>query len=152
MKRVLPAVLALSLISACSSDSGTGDDEEVDCTKVTNADTFVVGLSKTGEAGMLGFALMSASPAPPARDDNTWIVQITDNGGHLLPDATLTVTPFMPSHQHGSPVHTDVTPTSTPGEYTLDPVNMWMPGVWEVTIQAKKDAVVDSAVYTFCIN
>ena len=152
MMRVLPGVLLLSLVVGCGSSDSSGDDEEVDCTMVTGADTFVVGLPKTGEAGMLDYALMSANPSPPARDDNTWTVQIKDTSGTAFDGATVTVTPFMPAHQHGSPVKTEVTPTGTPGEYMLDPVNMWMPGVWEVTIQAKKDAVVDSAVYSFCIN
>jgi len=151
MMRVQVTACALSLVAACSGDDGHGE-ENVDCSTVTGADTFVVGLPKSGEGGMLDFALMSATPSPPSRDDNTWTVQITDAGGAPLDGATLTVTPFMPSHQHGSPIRTEVTPTGTPGEYELSPVNLWMPGVWETTIKAQKDAVVDTAVYTFCIE
>lgn len=149
--RLAPALLALCAVTACS-DSHGDDSEEVDCSTVTGTDTFVVGLAKSGAAGMLDFALMSATPAPPARDNNTWTVQIKDTAGTALEGATLTVTPFMPSHQHGSPIAVVVTPTATPGEYELDPVNLWMPGVWETTIQAQKDSVVDSAVYSFCIE
>lgn len=148
--RLVPALLSVCLVSACS-DSSSDDDEEIDCSTVTNADTFVVGLPKTGAAGMLHFALMDANPAPPARDNNTWTVQITDAASAAFDGATLTVTPFMPAHGHTSPITVGITPTGTPGEYKLDPVNLWMNGVWETTIKAQKDSVVDSAVYSFCI-
>src|SRR4051812_30181443 len=76
---MLAVALSVSL-AACGTDS-TGDDE-VDCTKVTGTDTFVVGLDKAGMSGTLDFKLMSADPAPPSRDDNAWIVQVsTMNAG-----------------------------------------------------------------------
>lgn len=151
--RSLP-VLVLSLFAvACSHDDHGDDDAMVDCTKVSGADEFVVGLAKDGMSGMLDFAMMSAEPSPPARGDNTWIVAITDMNGAPLDGASLTVTPFMPAHGHGTPITVDVTPvTGTPGQYTLSPVNLWMPGVWETTIRATSGATSDSALYTFCIN
>ncbi|MBA3453931.1 MAG: hypothetical protein H0T42_12625, partial [Deltaproteobacteria bacterium] len=72
----LGLVLASSL-TACSGDDGGHDDAEepVNCALET-ADTFVAGLQKTGVNGMLDFRLMAATPTPPARGDNTWIVEI----------------------------------------------------------------------------
>ena len=149
------SALALSVsVAAC----GTHDshDPEVDCTMVTGTDTFVVGLEKPGEAGLLDFQLMSADPAPPARDDNTWVVQVNQlNSGVVgapIDGATLNVTPFMPEHQHGSPIRVQVSAAGEPGQYTLSPVNLWMPGVWETTIRATSGATTDSVVYRFCIN
>lgn len=150
----LASGLALSLLAACGTHDH--DPEEVDCTKVTGTDTFVVGLEKPGEAGLLNFQLMSAEPAPPARDDNTWTVQVNQlNAGVVgapIDDATLNVTPFMPEHQHGSPIRVQVSAAGAPGQYTLSPVNLWMPGVWETTIRATSGTTTDSAVYRFCIN
>jgi hypothetical protein len=38
------------------------------------------------------------------------------------------------------------------GQYTLSPINMWMPGLWEITISATAgDTVDDSVVFRFCI-
>jgi hypothetical protein len=151
--RFLPVVVAL-LVAACGNDGG-GDDSDVDCTKVSGADTFVVGLPKDGSSGALDFAMMSAEPSPPARGDNTWIVSILDMNGQPFAGANLTVTPFMPAHQHGTPITVGVTPVAgTPGQYTLSPVNLWMPGVWETTIRATSadTTTSDSALYTFCIN
>ncbi len=151
--RCLP-VLAVSLLAACSGDDGHGGDDPVDCTKVSGADEFVVGLAKDGSNGKFDFAMMSADPAPPRRDDNTWIVAINDMNGAPLEGATLTVTPFMPAHGHGTPIKVEVVPAGAPGQYTMSPVNLWMPGVWETTIRATSMAGTDtdSAIYTFCIN
>jgi len=150
--RFLAALVAV--LAACGHDDH-GDDEEVDCTKVTGADTFVVGLPKDGSGGALDFAMMSAEPSPPARGDNTWTVSIVDMNGQPLGGANLAVTPFMPAHQHGTPITVGVMPVDgTPGQYKLSPVNLWMPGVWETTIRATSaDGLTnDSALYTFCIN
>jgi hypothetical protein len=146
--------LAATVLAACGGDDGTGDDT-VDCTKVTGADTFVVGLEKPGTSGALDFRMMSATPAPPARGDNTWQVQIHSMSsgvvGAPVDGAMLQVTPFMPAHQHGSPIQVEIT-AGTDGMYTLAPVNLWMPGVWETTIRATSASSTDSAVYKFCIE
>jgi hypothetical protein len=148
------AVLLLGL-AACAGDDNSGDDMPVDCATVTGVDTFVVGLEHQGGSGMLDFKLMSATPAPPARGNNTWLVQINMMSagvvGAPLTGATLKVTPFMPAHQHGTGVPVEITPMGDPGQYQLSPVNLWMNGVWETTIRATLDTTSDSAVYKFCI-
>ena len=146
-------VLALGL-AACSGDDG--EDPEVDCATVTNVDTFVVGLEKPGKDGVYDFKLMSVSPAPPARGNNTWIVQVNAmNAGVVgapVDGATIKVTPFMPAHQHGTGVPVEIMPMTDPGQYQLSPVNLWMQGVWETTIRATSGASTDSAVYKFCVD
>jgi hypothetical protein len=145
----------MGLVAACGTN---GDDTggTVDCSMVTDADTFVVGLEKPGMNGALDFQMMSAMPAPPARGDNTWVVQINTMSSGVVGDPadglTLMVTPFMPAHQHGSPIQVQITPMTEPGQYQLSPVNLWMPGVWETTIRATTASQTsDLAVYRFCI-
>ena len=158
MRTSLLLGLALtSSLAACGADDGghVDADEPVNCALAT-ADTFVVGLQKTGVNGMLDFRLMSATPTPPARGDNTWIVEVRsmNNGvvGAPIANATAYVTPFMPKHGH-QPISGEVMPTATPGEYRMTGVNLWMPGVWETTIEVEATASssADSAVYTFCL-
>lgn len=144
------AAYVFVLLAACGADDGD-DTKDVDCTKVTGADTFVVGLEKMGSGGTLNFKLLSATPAPPARGDNTWIVQIM-NAGAPLEAAQLQVTPFMPAHDHGSPIQVVASAMPDAGQYKLEPVNLWMPGVWETTIRATAGATSDSSVYKFCIE
>jgi hypothetical protein len=65
--------------------------------------------------------------------------------------ASLIVTPFMPDHQHGTlKVNVEAMPDA--GQYKLTPINMWMPGYWETTIDVQVGSVRDSVVYKFCIQ
>jgi hypothetical protein len=141
----------------CGS-SMAADDENIpatyDCTKETRADTFSDGLPKVGDAQALDFKLMTAVPAPPARGDNTWTVQINamSSGvvGAGVVGATMTATPFMPDHQHGSPIEVVITDKGG-GLYELSPVNLWMPGLWQTTIEVS-GPTSDSVVYSFCLS
>jgi hypothetical protein len=149
------ALLAAGAAAACGSNS-TDPYAPVDCSKVKNVDTYMVGLPKAGDNGMMYFKLMSAEPSPPARNNNTWVVEVdtmvSGAAGTPISGADLVVTPFMPAHNHPSPDMVYVTPVAgTPGQYTLDPVFLWMPGVWTVTIDATQGSAIDSAVYAFCI-
>ncbi len=148
--------VALLGLAACGADDQGDDMPEVDCATVTDVDTFVVGLDKPGKSGVYDFKLMSATPAPPARGNNTWVVQVNAlNAGVVgapVDGATIKVTPFMPSHQHGTGVVVEITPMTEPGQYQLSPVNLWMQGVWETTIRATVDATTDTAMFKFCVD
>jgi len=153
MRTILASTL---LVAACGGGgSGTPDAEVINCATETRADTFVVGLEKAGDAGKLDFKLISADPAPPARNDNTWVVQVNAMAsgvvGAPVDGATLSVTPFMPDHQHGAGKTVIVTPATDPGQYTLTPINMWMPGLWETTIDTASASGNDTVVFRFCI-
>ncbi|MBA3461645.1 MAG: FixH family protein [Deltaproteobacteria bacterium] len=151
MRRIALAVFAavLPLAGACADDHHGGEDDPVNCAKET-ADEFVVGLQKTGT--VLDVRLMSATPAPPNRGDNEWIIQVkTVSGAAPVTGATIEVTPFMPTHQHGTPVKATVESMPSAGEYKLKSVNLWMPGVWETTIEMMSSSGTDQVVYRFCI-
>lgn len=153
MERI--AVLAV-LTAALVGCGGGGDDdesvEEVNCADEPRADTYVANLSKEGEAGRLEMVLVSSDPAPPAKGDNSWLVEIVDADGQPVSGATITLTPFMPDHAHGTPIDVVVTPGAEDGMYDAAPVNLWMPGLWQVTVDAQADGVEDSAVFSFCIE
>jgi hypothetical protein len=121
------------------------------CANNTRADPFAAGLAKPGSGGHFQFKLVSATPAPPARGDNTWIVEIDDTAGAPVASAEVVATPFMPDHGHGTPMKVGVTATTTPGQYALAPVNLWMPGYWETSLTATANHVSDTAVFKLCI-
>jgi hypothetical protein len=152
----LLAVSVLSLAACGGGEPGPdADDGSVNCAVETTADEFVVGLEKMGMAGKLDFRLMSAMPTPPARFDNEWTLQVMQlsNGvaGNPVTGATISVTPFMPKHGHGSPKDTVITELSTAGRYKLSPVYLSMPGLWETTIDVTTPSGSDSAIFRFCI-
>ncbi len=139
---------ALLVLAACTSEPDP--DEPVDCAKVTDDDTFVVGLEKMGRDGLLSFRLMSATPAPPARYENTWTVEVDGSGGPFA-NADIMATPYMPVHDHVSAIRAVSTPLADAGQYRIERVNFSMPGVWETTIRATSGSTTDSAMYRFCI-
>jgi hypothetical protein len=144
-------LLALSPImaatAACGGDDGFEDDP-VDCAVETRDDEFVAGMVKSGER--LSFALIDAAPAPPDEGDNSWTLHVTD-GEEGVEGLALTVTPWMPDHDHGTPIAAVAT-EATGGDYTVAPINLWLAGLWEVTIEASDGKSTDAAVFAFCIE
>lgn len=152
---VLGLGLGLGLVlglGACSSEGGDDDGTSYNCAAETRDDEFVTGLAKPGDAGRIEFKLLSSDPAPPSRGDNTWIVALSTMAAPATPvtGAAMSVTPFMPDHEHGSGKAVVITPMTEAGQYQLEPVNLWMPGLWEVRIQVT-GVDGDRAVFKFCL-
>jgi len=150
---VLPAVAL-----GCGGSGNAGPDADIttyDCAADTRAQTYVAGLEVKGESGKLDFKLMDADPAPPARGNNTWTLQIDAMSNNVVGSgvagATMVATPFMPDHGHGTPIKVEITDQGG-GMYQLTPVNLWMPGYWETTLTVTtSSAGADTAVYKFCL-
>ncbi len=122
----------------------------VDCRSDLRIDQGGVPIVKPGLAGAFTFTLAATSPSPPARGKNSWTLKLQKRGGEPVVDAVITAKPSMPDHGHGAPA----VPTATSlggGTYTLGPVMMFMPGVWQVTVTAESGGVRDSALFYFCI-
>lgn len=147
MPRVL-VVLTAAALAACSSDDGS--DGTVSCDLEDRDDEFLAGMQKVGSGGMT-FTIVSATPAPPGRDDNSWVIDISTAAGPFAGDVA--VVPFMPDHRHGTPIEVVVTPdASTPGRFDATPIKLWMPSLWEITVRATPTGgTADSAVFRFCI-
>ncbi|HET6581844.1 MAG TPA: FixH family protein [Nannocystaceae bacterium] len=159
----LAAVLALGCASDDDANDDTNDDADdddddgndtsaaVDCSTEMRDDTYMLGLSKTGEQVVVSF--VDAMPAPPARGDNTWTFEVMDLDEQPMDGMAVEATPFMPDHQHGTTVVATVTPGENPGEYVATPVNLWMAGLWEVTLDfTLPDMTTDSVVFRFCVD
>lgn len=138
-----------STTDASTSGETSEDAGTVSCDKEPGLDTYVANLTKTGKSNV-SFVLVSGDPAPPARGTNTWNVKISGADGAPLDGAQVDVKPFMPKHGHGSSVVPTVTPTGA-GTYAITNLNLFMPGLWTITITAKSGTTTDSAVFTFCI-
>ena len=150
------AVLAcIVATAACGGGNAAPDaDEGLACVEAKRGEDYHVNLEHPGAKGQLDFVLMSATPAPPGFSDNTWVVQINAMSAGVVgapaANASLTVTPFMPDHAHGT-LRVDVQPMPDAGQYKLAPITLWMAGLWEITIDATAGAAHDSTVYRFCI-
>jgi YtkA-like len=154
MRALLASIVLAAALAACGGPS-TGDglpDAAYDCTTETRADMFSAGMMKAGSQGKLTFKLMSSTPAPPARGNNDWSIAIVDAvSGAPVAGAAMTVVPFMPDHNHGTSIKPTITDQGA-GMYDVDPVNLWMPGLWQVTVTATPSGgTLDKAVFSFCI-
>jgi hypothetical protein len=155
MRVLARSTVPLLLVLACDSAS---EDEAADaagpvardCAIETRADDYTLGMQRSGER--LSVAILDATPAPPSRGDNTWRVRVQDDAG-LPQTATIDVSTFMPDHQHGSSIVAQVEPADVPGEFVITPVDFFMPGLWEVTLDLQQeDGFEDAVVFRFCVD
>lgn len=152
-KQLAICVCALAaVVVGCDDDDGGHQMNDEGCALEQRDDEYVAGLQKIGENG-LKIALLEATPSPPAKDDNTWRIQVLGDDDAPLAGMTVTATPFMPDHGHGTPINAGVTELSVTGEYEATPVNLWMPGLWETTIEVSDGTdITDSVTFSFCID
>jgi YtkA-like len=132
-------------------ETGGETDGESVCAVETRNDEFAIGLSKSGNSVRATF--VSASPAPPIKGDNTWVLDITDLSGAPLAVPTITALPMMPDHGHGTPINAVVTALADAGRYELTPVNLFMTGYWQITIDVTlAGGEQDSLMFGFCVE
>jgi hypothetical protein len=151
--RLVTALVIGASAAACGGNStATQPDAFSDCSTDPRAETFVAGMHKVGSQGAITFKLMTAAPVTPSRGLNAWQLDLVDGTGAAIAGAAVKVTPYMPDHQHDAGVIPTVT-EPTAGHYQLDSINLWMPGVWQTTIEATPaGGAKDVAVFSFCIQ
>jgi hypothetical protein len=140
-----------ALAAACGGEDG-GERAASGCAAEARADAYRVGLEKAGATG-LRVRLMEARPGPPDRGDNLWALELVDAAGAPVTTATISARPWMPDHGHGStPQRHAARPGATAGAWELGPFNLFMPGLWTVTLDVETPAGADAAVFAFCIE
>jgi hypothetical protein len=85
--------------------------------------------------------------------DNTWEVKLSDAQGQGLELQTeqIDVVLFMPDHGHGTAVAVEVTSLGD-GQYRFAPVNLRMPGYWQVSVRfSAADADAGAALVQFAV-
>jgi hypothetical protein len=155
--RVLSALLLLG-VGGCGSSAAAPSDPNGDfgmCATDSRATPYQAGMSVMSTTGVFAVELLSSSPGPPVKGKNTWIVRVDEaSTGSALDDLDVSVTPRMPDHpSHGTrPV---VVTAAGAGTYALDPVYLYMSGVWEVRLTIVGSMVgagtTDTAVIPICI-
>ena len=112
-------------------------------------------MKKSGAAGHFDFSLVSSTPAPPAVNDNVFVVQVSDQAGNPV-NGELSVALDMPEHGHPSPTQPDISFDDESKTFILDPMQLFMVGLWRITFSFDGSdggtRVSDSAVFEFCID
>jgi hypothetical protein len=151
---VLSILLTAVVVTACSGDddpsSSSGAPPQTGCAADNRKDVYTAGLVKP--AGDLSVKLVEASPAPPAKGTNTMTIEVRDGAGNPVDGATITVTPFMPDHAHGSAVKPIVTPSGS-GKYAVEKVYLAMAGLWKLTVAVQMPGgALHEAAFQFCLD
>jgi hypothetical protein len=132
---------------------GPETDPVVTCEADPRVQPFFEGLQLRGRHAF-GFVLRTAAPAPPLVGTNSWELSISDPSGMAFGSGRLTVRASMPDHGHGA-TWTDTSPINEHGEVEVHELDLFMPGVWRVTLEVTEDDVVeptDTATFTFCVE
>lgn len=150
--------LLLSLAGGCSSSSddtgssggSSGALQSTACSQDTRKDVYTAGLSKKNDA--LTVMIVESTPSPPKKGTNTMLLQIADAAGKPVEGATVSVTPYMPDHAHGSAVVPAVTPMGE-GKYAVAKLYYPMPGLWKVTVTVQTpNAAPQEVAFNFCFD
>jgi hypothetical protein len=181
LRTMLTTALLAACCASCSSsspkplepDAGSSVSPDapsgaVGCSNQPGLDTYSAGTKKVGDGGQLEFELVSSTPAPPALDNNTFVVRVTQPGSDAALNGDLSVALDMPEHGHPSPKAPNISFDPALGAFTLDPMDLFMVGLWRVTFSfaeassseggaagstaASSDGSADSAVFKFCIE
>jgi hypothetical protein len=145
------------LTAACASNGGDQPEDAAAeaapsvCATDPRVQPFVAGVEAKTSGG-LTVKILDATPAPPAKGDNAWNVTITDKSGAPVSGATVTVKTWMPDHAHGSSI-VPLVADSGGGKYALTRLNLFMPGIWEITFVVTRAGVpAETAIFTLCIS
>jgi hypothetical protein len=114
---------------------------------------FTLGLRAEGRDGNYVAEIVSASPSPPEKFRNDWVVRVLDTNDEPMSDGEMTeVQPYMPAHGHDGLFMPSITPGEGAGEYQLGNLNLWMGGPWEVRLWVDGGAGSDYIVFNVCIE
>jgi hypothetical protein len=158
MRRVSIAsviVLGSLALAGCSSNDDAGSGSGVasattGCSADTRKDVYTTGLTK--QAGSFSIKIVEAAPSPPSKGTNAMTFELLDQAGTPVDGATMTITPFMPDHGHGSAV-TPVVTASGGGKYAISKLYFAMAGLWRVTVSVQTPAAgIQEAAFQFCLD
>ena len=146
---LLVAALGLAGCADKANDADSNRDDGSDCTG--DFDQFEPGMIKQATPGDIAVELKEADPSPPVvQNDNVWVLNLMDTAGNPLTGAEIVATPYMPKHQHGSAEV--VVEEQGDGDYRLSPIELMMPGVWEIPIRVTPaDGEASETTFRLCI-
>jgi hypothetical protein len=132
-----------------ADDVSEDDDAVVYCPDgAIDSTTLVIGWSAKGKT--VTAKLVSATPNPPERYNNEWLVDFVDTDGKAIEDLKVTgVQTWMPYHSHGKPGSAT---QMSPGHFKLA-LNFQMRGYFQVKLDVKSAQLgSDHIDYYYCLR
>jgi MYXO-CTERM domain-containing protein len=150
------AALLLSALALAGCGHGAANDTppptpSADDECSGDFDAFEPGMTKLAKPDDITVELSDAEPSPPVvRRDNIWWLKLSDADGNAVVGAEVVASPYMPKHQHGSAEV--VVQEQGEGQYQLSPIELIMPGVWEIPLFiTTADGKGSETLFRFCI-
>lgn len=84
------------------------------------------------QSGMLEATVFSTTGGL-TRGANTLEIHVTDRNGHPIDGLSLSATPWMPSHAHGTS-SSPIVDAIGGGDYVVREINLFMPGQWQLRV------------------
>jgi hypothetical protein len=148
MKLVLPFLALLTFVAGCPNEPPI---DERDCTDDPRTTDFSDGLAVDSATGLFSVRFDLTSPPTPDQGDNVWELAI-DSDSSTVTEA-VRVKAWMPDHGHGTrPLWNEGARLPVSSLHRIGPFDLFMPGVWEFTIEATVAGVTDEAKVAFCIT
>jgi hypothetical protein len=155
------SLFLLSILAALAAACGNGDSTSgssgssgssggTTCERDGRKDVYAQGLAK--ESGGITVKIADAEPAPPLKGENALVLEISDAAGAPIDGATVTITPFMPDHGHGSAV-APVVAAKGDGRYEVTEVYLAMAGLWTITVTVQPaGGEAQDVTFAFCLE
>ena len=136
-----------------SAEAGASTGAFLTCATEKRAIPYQAGMEVASSVGLFEVKLLDSVPGPPVKGNNTWTIEIDDASGAALDGLTVSVSPWMPDHGHGTqPV---LVTSAGSGRYDLAPVYLYMSGFWQVPVLIKSPTgatgTQDQATIPICI-
>lgn len=146
------ALVVATMLTGCGKKNTvaptTSSTGQVGCNDDKRVQAYASGMRVDGAA--YTFELTEADPAPPARGGNVWKVRLLDHDKNPVTGAQITVRPYMPDHGHGASAVPNI--AADGDTYIISNLDLFMPGVWELTLKQTGAGTGDTAKFTFCVN
>ncbi len=151
-KIVSTIIVSAFALSACGEDAAhEHPDAHQNCSTDSRVMTYAAGMSVTADDGMK-LSLLTATPSPPARFENTWSIQTQDADGQPMEATAMRIEPFMPDHGHGTQAPPLPAAGTGVGVFDMGPFDLWMPGIWDLHVEFDHGGMTSKALLTFCID
>lgn len=160
MSRCSAIVLLMAgALAGCSEQASAGANP-ADAAASTDAPTnscggkgaFVIPSTARTPGGEFSVTLTEANPREFALGDSDWTLHVDGADGKPAPGLTFKVVPWMTEHNHGAVKAVVVTDLGD-GDYEAKPINVNMPGIWDVRVEFPSDGgTALRAVLSFCAN
>ena len=149
-----PALALLLLAAACHDhgDHSHGDDDaHLYCQG--DEDTLSRGLTRAGENGDLQVRIDDYTPDPLMVGDNSFTITVLDAAGDPVDGATLDYAEsWQRIHDHGTPIEVVITAGDSPGELTVEHMNVIHTGSWLFRFAPNDGTVSDFVEFNFGIQ